>query len=228
MSKDDYSWSCCCFCCCCETTRRAGEQRGVGVVNSGMAFSSSLPSGGGRVSPPSRGNRQLTSAGVIPRDKVSRIVFLSILLVIYSGITLGLILWNSQSSASAGSNPTVPDDVVGQLRDDSLSKLDPQAPAEPGIGAGGGDAAGKWEDTGRRPPLPGKAADRGGGGTGEEVDATASPGFPPNGSNALRRAGRGTTQHNAQAGKDNALVLPGQVDSMVSGIMQRITPSLAL
>ncbi|CAN0056674.1 unnamed protein product, partial [Laminaria digitata] len=115
-----------------------------------MAFSSSIPSGGGRVSPPSRGNRQLASAGVIPRDKVSRIVFLSILLVIYSGITLGLILWNSQSSSSGGSNPTVPDDVVGQLRDDSLSELDTQPPADAGTGDGGSDAAGTREDTGRR------------------------------------------------------------------------------
>lgn len=193
-----------------------------------MAFSSSLPSGGGRVSPPSRGNRQLASAGVIPRDKVSRIVFLSILLVIYSGITLGLILWNSQSSASAGSNPTGPDDVVGQFLDDSRSKLDPQAPAEPGTGGGSSDAAGEWEDTGRRPPLSGKAADRGGGGTGKEADATASPAFPPNGSSASRRVGRGTTQHRPQAGKDDAPVLPGQVDSMVSGKMQHITTKSAL
>lgn len=183
-----------------------------------MAFSSSIPSGGGRVSPPSRGNRQLASAGVIPRDKVSRIVFLSILLVIYSGITLGLILWNSQSSSSGGSNPTVPDDVVGQLRDDSLSELDTQPLADAGTGDGGSDAAGTGEDTGRRPAGSGIAADGGGGGTAKEADAAASPAFPPNGS---RRVGRGTTQHSPQGGKDDGPVLPDLVDSVVSGKMLR-------
>lgn len=184
-----------------------------------MAFSSSLPNGGGRVSPPSRGSRQVANAGVIPRDKVSRIVFLSILLAIYSGITLGLILWNSSQS----SNPTAPDEVVGQLRDDSArSQLGPQAPAEAGVGGGGeSDATGRWEDTGRRQPVSGQAAADGGGGGGtggEETDAKALP--PPNGSSELRsgRVGRGTTQHNPP--KDDGVVHPGQVDSRVSASLQ--------
>lgn len=48
-----------------------------------------------------------------PRDKVSRFFLLSILLVAYSGVTLGLILWNNGGRTSAASGPLGGEGSVG-------------------------------------------------------------------------------------------------------------------
>eukprot|EP00903_Cladosiphon_okamuranus_P017001 g15670.t1 len=84
-----------------------------------MLFSSSILGGRGSAA------RRLQSNGIQggygsggPRDKMSRLVIFSILLVAYSGITLGLILWNNSGS----------------------TRSDP-APGE-GSGGGGGDGDG--------------------------------------------------------------------------------------
>ncbi|CAB1101031.1 unnamed protein product [Ectocarpus sp. CCAP 1310/34] len=57
---------------------------------------------------PHRGQQNGNGGGVIPREKVSRFVFLSTLLVVYSAFTLGLIFWNSKSS---GRNPSEPSPI---------------------------------------------------------------------------------------------------------------------
>lgn len=84
-----------------------------------MAFLSSVPTRVGcRPSPPSRVKRQPINGGVNSREKVSRIGLLSIVLILYSGITVGLILWNQSSSSSAVVNPEKPGDWVGYGRED--------------------------------------------------------------------------------------------------------------
>lgn len=67
-----------------------------------MAFS--LSAKGGRGSPHRR-QQNGNGGGAIPREKVSRFVFLSALLVVYSAFTLGLIVWNSKSSGSSNNPP---------------------------------------------------------------------------------------------------------------------------
>lgn len=78
-----------------------------------MTFLSSVPARVGcRPSPPSRVKRQPINGGVNSREKVSRIGLLSIVLVLYSGITVGLILWNQSSSSPEVVKPEKPGDWV--------------------------------------------------------------------------------------------------------------------
>lgn len=61
-----------------------------------MAFSSSLP--GGRISPPRiRGSRHWPSGSIIRRDKASCIGFLSLVVIVYAGMSLGLVFWNQSA-----------------------------------------------------------------------------------------------------------------------------------
>lgn len=58
------------------------------------------------------------NGGVNSREKVSRIGLLSIVLVLYSGITVGLILWNQSSSSPAVVKPEKPGDLTGDGHED--------------------------------------------------------------------------------------------------------------
>lgn len=95
-----------------------------------MAFLSSANGGGGRISPPGRGGRQLAHNGILPRDKMSRIGFLSIVLVVYSGITLGLILWNQSSGET---HPAAPGEAAGPWHDDARAPIAPPSLGVPGV-----------------------------------------------------------------------------------------------
>ncbi|CAM9894147.1 unnamed protein product [Ectocarpus fasciculatus] len=124
-----------------------------------MVFS--LSAKGGRGSPHRR-QQNGNGGGVIPREKVSRFVFLSALLVLYSAFTLGLILWNSKSSSSS-SEPSPIDSGGGgsiHLGSEALGGGEKVASSSPigegriGAGAGEGEAGHGDEggSTGRHSP----------------------------------------------------------------------------
>lgn len=88
-----------------------------------MVYFSSLSGGTGRGSLLGRGSstRPLPNCGGALRDKVSRIGFLSVVLVIYSGITLALILRN-QSPISGSSPPSGTMSPVKEWQADRILK----------------------------------------------------------------------------------------------------------
>ncbi|CAN0433808.1 unnamed protein product, partial [Ectocarpus sp. 12 AP-2014] len=106
---------------------------------------------------PHRRQQNGNGGGVIPREKVSRFVFLSALLVVYSAFTLGLILWNSKSSSSNAPKPSPIDQSGGggsiHLGSEALAGGDRVASSLPiregRRGAGAGEAQAGFGEEGK-------------------------------------------------------------------------------
>lgn len=174
-----------------------------------MAFSS-MPGSNGRVSPPGRGGlRQAANGGglISARDsKVSRIGFLSIVLIVYSGITLGLIVWNQ--SSGRGSEPPSAETA---WQDDPRQKLPPPRTG----GGGGGFSSRTGEDGGRRPDDQWVMGNSGPGNEEENHNRGAVGAQPPSGlvrkdGASVDSGGGGGGLHRGEDGKGGGLVLPGQ------------------
>ena len=180
-----------------------------------MVFSSSAL--GGRGSPARRLSASGSNAGGYssggPRDRVSRFFFFSILLVAYSGVTLGLILWNN--SGGTASNASDPNPVEGGGggggRGTSVQVLRGGSPDRYPKGAGEPAA---WEDGGARVAastrgMPGPSGSDGGGleggGSGATQDALST-------ADDTETVGQGAGKIGARGGDGLALEqLRGQV-----------------
>ena len=161
------------------------DRKGFTTEHPDMTYSCYASEGiGTRSSPLSRGNRPLLNGGASSREKVSRIGILSIVLVLYSGITVCLILWNQSGSSQAVFNSdapggTSPDKVEGKL--DGVGRRATSQSADIGLprGArsgedGGGlisrDTGGQTVGTSFDGMAPGEIGGEVGGGIGYRTD----------------------------------------------------------
>eukprot|EP00752_Nemacystus_decipiens_P005367 g4868.t1 len=155
-----------------------------------MVFSSSIL--GSRGSPARRvstsvhnaGGHSNSSGGGGPRDRVSRFFVFSVLLVAYSGVTLGLILWNSSGGTAASTTASEPYPVEGG-----------------GVG-GVGRGTSVQVLRGGSPDRPSKGDPVAEEGSGAARGATSTMPRPAESDGGLGGGGRGTTQDVSAAVED--------------------------